>query len=312
MLDGEHAALVLVRPFPLDRRRQRLRAAWPGRAPGEAGAARRRAVAALAGWLAADGVDVVASDAEIPAADGAYRPERWRAAGFQPIPEIQPSRHRVSLALPPDTDDAAVRAGITKSTRQRIDAAERDGIVVQRHDTAGWAGGQPLFAAPTGRSTRRSATFATLLEGTGERRGFRFGPRDVFVDWWRAAHAAGLLVYLEARDATSRALARRAHPVSPRRAALDRPLGRRARGARHAIPGSCTCSAGGRSSWHPRGLRRDGPRWRRRRSRPPRARRRRRDGRAVRAQALVRGDLGRDARRPGAGHPAVALRARPA
>ncbi|HET7494166.1 MAG TPA: GNAT family N-acetyltransferase, partial [Candidatus Limnocylindrales bacterium] len=30
--------------------------------------------------------------------------------------------------------------------------------------------------------------------------GFRFGPRQVFLDWWTAAHAAGLLVYLEARD----------------------------------------------------------------------------------------------------------------
>src|SRR5699024_6982517 len=43
--------------------------------------------------------------------------------------------------------------------------------------------------------------FATLLEGTGQRRGFRFGPRQVFIDWWLAAHAAGLLVYLDAHDA---------------------------------------------------------------------------------------------------------------
>ena len=44
------------------------------------------------------------------------------------------------------------------------------------------------------------ATFADLLTAAGRRLGFRFGPREVFLDWWEAAHAAGLLVYLEARD----------------------------------------------------------------------------------------------------------------
>ena len=133
---------------------------------------------------------------------------------IRPIPEIQPSRHRVSLALPADADDAAVRTGLTKSTRQRIDAAERNGVVVRRYDTAGWDGSHPLFDAPDRPLDDALGEFATLLESTGERRGFRFGPRAVFIDWWRAAHAAGLLVYLEARD--DGAVLAGSDPVPPR------------------------------------------------------------------------------------------------
>ena len=193
MLDADdHAALVLIRPFP-----------WVGgasayipRGPivdagrtGEAGDAGARRVARLADWLADKGVAVVATDAEVPAADRAYG-AGLVAAGFHPIPEIQPSRHRVSVALAPDTDDAAVRAGLAKSTRQRVSAAESD-VVVQRHDTAGWTGFDPLFVRPTVDLAAALGGFATLLEGTGQRLGFRFGPRQVFLDWWTAAHAAG-------------------------------------------------------------------------------------------------------------------------
>ncbi len=170
-------------------------------APGGPGALAAARVVALAGWLASRGVDVVASDAEIPAADGSYR-DVLASAGFQPISEIQPSRHRMSLALARDTDDAAVLAGLAKSTRQRVNAAERDGIAVHRHDTAGWVGRQPLFERPGRTLDAALGEFATLLEGTGERRGFRFGPRQVFLDWWRAAHDAGMLVYLEATETT--------------------------------------------------------------------------------------------------------------
>ena len=183
---------------------------------------------ALADWLATNGVDVVATDAEIPASVVGVR-EALGSAGFHPIPEIQPSRHRISLLLAADTDDAAVRAGIAKSTRQRIAAAERDALVVTRYDTAGWAGDHPLFARPLGGPAEALGRFATLLEGTGERRGFRFGPRAVFLDWWKAAHEAGLLVYLEAHDDRDpdRTLGW-ADPLPPRRAALHGPLRRRA------------------------------------------------------------------------------------
>ena len=199
MLDPDHGALVLTRTAPL----VRSTSAYVPRGPvsaGEPGSLAAARVATLADWLAARGVDVVATDAEIPAADVAYG-QGLRRAGFHPTAEIQPSRHRVSLPLARDTDDAAVRAGLTKSTRQRVAAAERDEVVVTRYDTGGWTGAHPLFSGPAADRPvdRALGDFAMLLEGTGERRGFRFGPRDVFLDWWRAAHAAGLLVFLEAR-----------------------------------------------------------------------------------------------------------------
>ena len=200
MLDDDHAALVLTRPWPLIGGAS----AYVPRGPisaGGTGALAAARVVALAGWLASRGVDVVASDAEIPAADGSYR-DVLASAGFQPISEIQPSRHRMSLALARHTDDTAVLAGLAKSTRQRVNAAERDGIAVHRYDTAGWVGRQPLFERPGRTPDAALGEFATLLEGTGERRGFRFGPRQVFLDWWRAAHDAGMLIYLEATETT--------------------------------------------------------------------------------------------------------------
>ena len=94
-------------------------------------AARQVAAAQL---LAAAGSDVVAADPEVPADVTAYR-DVITAAGFRPIEEIQPSRHRVSLPLGRGADEAAVLADVAKSTRQRIRAAERDGVEVVRHDS---------------------------------------------------------------------------------------------------------------------------------------------------------------------------------
>ena len=57
-----------------------------------------------------------------------------RAAGFVPIEEIQPSRHRIALPLAPGAGEEAAFEGIAKSTRQRIRAAEKGAVVVVRHD----------------------------------------------------------------------------------------------------------------------------------------------------------------------------------
>lgn len=198
MLDEDHAALVLERPFPIVGGSSAYVPRGPVAGPGDDAAAAATRMARLADWLADRGVAVVATDAEIPAGTD-YGPA-LRSAGFCPIPEIQPSRHRVSLGLAPGVDDETARTGLTKSTRQRVAAAERDGIVVERHDRGGWTGDDGLFVQPSEDQGSALGAFATLLEGTGRRRGFRFGPRGVFLDWWTAAHAVGLLVYLEARD----------------------------------------------------------------------------------------------------------------
>ena len=202
LIDDDHPALVLTRPFPVIGGSSAYVPRGPivdPNDPNDGGEAAAERMNALANWLVERRVAVVATDAEVPAADAAYG-TRLRRAGFHPIPEIQPSRHRVSLALAPGTDDEAVRAKLGKSTRQRVSSAERDGVVVERHDRDGWNGMDGLFEPPRRSSDQALDAFATLLEGTGERRGFRFGPRDVFIDWWKAALDAGMLVYLEAHD----------------------------------------------------------------------------------------------------------------
>ena len=205
MLDDEHPALVLLRSFPI----VGGSSAYVPRGPivdggdvRDGGQVAADRVNALANWLVEAGVAVVATDAEVPASDVAYG-TRLRRLGFHPIAEIQPSRHRVSVSLAEGTDDEAVRATFTKSTRQRIAGAERDGVVIERYDTGG-AVAHDLFERPSGTPRDAFEAFATLLEGTGERRGFRFGPRDVFIDWWLAALEAGMLVYLDARDPNDR------------------------------------------------------------------------------------------------------------
>ena len=193
--------------------------AWPGigggsaylpRGPVPGGTTESGAPAALAARqiavgdaLAAAGMDVVAADPEVPAEDDAFG-SLIVAAGFQPIEEIQPSRHRVSLPLDAGADEAAVFEGIARSTRQRIRGAERDGILVVRHDvrTAGDGAGEGFSEAAEPGPVALDRFYDLLLE-TGERRQFSFGPRASFVGWWRRAFDAGHLVYLEARAATS-------------------------------------------------------------------------------------------------------------
>jgi peptidoglycan pentaglycine glycine transferase (the first glycine) len=196
LFDDGFAALVLRRGWP-----------WVGgssayvpRGPVSAGASPSETaerLAAIADWLAEREVAVVASDAEIPAASG--YPEDLARIGFQPIEEIQPSRHRI--ALPLAGDEEAIFGGIAKSTRQRIRKAETDGIVVVRHDgRVPPSGVGEGFIAPNEPTEVALDRFYDLLLETGERRQFSFGPRDAFLAWWRSAHRAGHLVLLEARS----------------------------------------------------------------------------------------------------------------
>jgi len=159
-----------------------------------------RALGAIAGHIADGGVDVLAADPEVAHEDLEYR-RALDAAGFHPIPEIQPSRHRMALPLAPGTDEAAAMDGIAKATRQRIRRAERDKVVVVRWDTATseLEGGVRATEAGEGALGR----FYGLLRATGDRRGFGFAGPEEFVPWWTRALAAGHLVYLEAREGTA-------------------------------------------------------------------------------------------------------------
>lgn len=184
------------------RRRWPLIGSWGAylpRGPVPAGAAPAMA-ARLSGathWLGEHGVDVVASDAEVPAASG--YPGRLRDAGFRPIPELQPSRHRMSLDLSGGPDIEAVRAGFSKSTRQRLVAAEREGIEVVRYDVRPVVA-DDLVRAPEAPGDAGPAfeRFAARLIETGQRVGFRIGDIRAFQRWWAHALHAGHLVFLEA------------------------------------------------------------------------------------------------------------------
>jgi lipid II:glycine glycyltransferase (peptidoglycan interpeptide bridge formation enzyme) len=193
--DG-YRALSLRRPWPIV-------GGWSAYLPrgpisaGEHAEQTAERLATVVDHLATLDVAVVATDAEIPAGTGYGR--QLAAIGFHSIEEIQPSRHRVSLPLAGrELDD--VFGGIAKSTRQRIRKAEEDGIVVVRHDGRPSPGGVGEgFLAPAEPTEVALDRFYDLLLETGERLQFSFGPRDAFLNWWRAAFRAGHLVYLEAR-----------------------------------------------------------------------------------------------------------------
>jgi len=197
--DDGGRALALVRPWPLVRGGSAYLPRGPvamGASPASLGAR----LLAFADALAADGIDVVAADAEVPAADRSFR-AAIEAGGFHAIEEIQPSRHRVSLPLEAGVDEDAAFGAIARSTRQRIRAAEQAGVAVVRHDAHTMDRDEPGdgFVEPAEPAAAALDRFYDLLLETGERRNFTFGPRGAFVGWWRAALAAGHLVYLEAR-----------------------------------------------------------------------------------------------------------------
>jgi hypothetical protein len=155
--------------------------------------------------LASGGVDVVATDAEIPAASG--YPGLLRDAGFRPIEEIHPSRHTMTASL--DGGSAGAWERIAKTTRQGIGSARRRGLVVRRLDVRAATAPAPdmadgLVAPPPDRLDAAARAvfgpFHGLLAETGTRRGFKIGSRDGAIAWWIAALRAGHLTYLEVRD----------------------------------------------------------------------------------------------------------------
>jgi lipid II:glycine glycyltransferase (peptidoglycan interpeptide bridge formation enzyme) len=163
-------------------------------------------------WLAGNGIDVVASDAEV-IADG-YR-ERLATMGFAPIEEIQPSRHRLSVRLDEHDDEDKLLENVSKSTRQRIRQAERGGLTIVRHDAAPPPATAAMsaaiadleFANPVGKIDVALERFHDLASETADRRHFALGSRASFLDWTIRAYASGFLVLLEAVDEAERSIA---------------------------------------------------------------------------------------------------------
>jgi lipid II:glycine glycyltransferase (peptidoglycan interpeptide bridge formation enzyme) len=200
---GGHRALVLVKGWPVIPGgsayvpRGPVGPGTPWVAGEGSGVAVGDALRSVAAYLDGQGIDVLAADPEVAADDARYR-SALDAIGFHGIPEIQPSRHRMALPLPTDGDPATVLEGVAKASRQRIRRAERDGLCVLRWDAA--ATELPGSERATEDAAPALDRFYGLLRATGDRRGFTFGGPAEFTAWWRRAHAAGHLVYLEARE----------------------------------------------------------------------------------------------------------------
>jgi len=156
-------------------------------------------------FLTRQGVDVVASDPQVPAASG-YAAELARI-GFQPIEEIQPSRHRLSVPLGSGIDEDTALARVTKQTRQRIRKAETELRVIRYDKVVGRGDPGAGFERPDGDLDWALARFHVMLVETARRRTFEILPRKRFNDWAHGSYMAGQSLYLEAQD-------RRSSPVA--------------------------------------------------------------------------------------------------
>jgi lipid II:glycine glycyltransferase (peptidoglycan interpeptide bridge formation enzyme) len=194
--------LALVRPWPLVGGAGAYISRGPVAAgsPPEVTAAR---LVAVARWLGEHGVDVVASDAEVPA-DIGYG-ELLADAGFSAIEELQPSRHRLAVDLPPEATEHDLLMAVDMTTRQRIRKAARAGLRVVRYDQRLLDEPGEGFEAPAPEDLgdASAAAFARLyelLQGTAARRAFRLGAREPFLDWGRTGLEDGRIVLLETLD----------------------------------------------------------------------------------------------------------------
>ncbi|MBI3751229.1 MAG: peptidoglycan bridge formation glycyltransferase FemA/FemB family protein [Chloroflexi bacterium] len=167
----------------------------------------------LTAWLGGQGIDVVAADPEVPA-DSAYG-RHLGDAGFRRIEELQPSRHRMDVALPADGDEAALLKSLSATTRNLVRQAERQGLVVRRldrHAPAVGPGSDPaarldVEPAPAPDDSATVDRLYELLVDTARRRGFRLAGRATFRSWTDEALAAGHLFALLVEDPDGRLLA---------------------------------------------------------------------------------------------------------
>jgi lipid II:glycine glycyltransferase (peptidoglycan interpeptide bridge formation enzyme) len=127
----------------------------------------------LAAWARARGARDLFLDPERPA-DAAYD-AAMETAGFHVADELEPSIHVMRLELGEASEEASLWAGLSKSTRQRIRAAEAASTTVSEDVT----GTRLADFLPLMRE-RADALGIPLREGTG------------FLAGWRALMAAGL------------------------------------------------------------------------------------------------------------------------
>jgi len=129
--------------------------------------------AALASWAREVGARDLYLDPERPL-DPAYA-AAMDEAGFALTDDVEPSIHVMRLDFAPDADAESVHAGFSKSTRQRIRAAERDSTIVSE-DAEG----------------RCLDEFAVLMQERAEVVGMQLQQGTDYLRGWRALLAAGL------------------------------------------------------------------------------------------------------------------------
>ena len=170
--DDQRVALVLLRrTFGLPGVEASVRRG-PAHA-GERGAPAATHAIAVASWAADIGARDLFLDPELPA-DPAYA-AAMEAAGFAIGRGIEPSIHVMRLELHAHPDADAIRAGFSKSTRQRIQAAERSGTrVTEDHGGA------------------RLDEFAILMQERAEVVGMQLQQGTHYLRGWRALMADGL------------------------------------------------------------------------------------------------------------------------
>ncbi|MGD8486649.1 MAG: GNAT family N-acetyltransferase [Chloroflexota bacterium] len=140
---------------------------------GETGEVSAARAAALAMWARRIGAHSLFLDPERPA-DPAYA-EAMAKAGFAVTEGPEPSIHVMRRTLEPGLDEAALLRSCSKSTRQRIRAAQAAGTTVIETD-----------------EPERLRAFAELLHERAEVVGMQLQSGTGFVEVWRALIAAGL------------------------------------------------------------------------------------------------------------------------
>lgn len=170
--DDEHVAMVLLRRSTGLPGCEAVLRRGPAHAHDDAAVAGQRA-AALAAWAREVGARTLYLDPERPA-DPEYA-VAMDAAGFSVTDDLEPSIHVMRRTFEAGLDGAGLLRSFSKSTRQRIRAAEQAGVTV---------------AESTNRA--QMETFAALLHERADVVGMQLQAGTGFVDAWRRLIEAGL------------------------------------------------------------------------------------------------------------------------
>jgi len=170
--DDGRVALAMLRRSPLLPGSAAVVRRGPAHHDEPATVAVARAIA-LTAWARGRGARDLFLDPERPAEPG-YE-DGMTAAGFGVADGPEPSIHVMRLDFPKDTDEELLFAGLSKSTRQRIRGAQREGTTVSED-----------------RSGDRLPELAVLMRERADALGIPLQQGSDYLRGWRALLGAGL------------------------------------------------------------------------------------------------------------------------